>query len=584
MTRTLVAALAAISLSCSSSSTPRPDSALAFVEAGLSQAPCVPPDWDTYPVVCDTRVLDQDRTVDGLLVTESGTLIFDPDASVTLQSTENVLVRGRLVMRPSSSAVEHVLRFVDVDEDAFQGGGMQVLDSDVGLWVTGEGILDARGHHRRGWARHREDMHGWLPTDELVSAPQGTVYADPWEPRRRFRLDFPVYALGTPVPERTYGPRTLPTEVINLTRNVRIEGTPEGRAHVMFLMCDRPQVLDSIELRHLSPPGVDGRYALHFHHCRDGSRGSRIVSVLARDFGGRGFVPHASHGIALVDTVAYDFHETGAIGYWWDPDDDETYPANATHDALWFRAAAFRFGNVRAFVFGQGDGNACIECVGAGSNGTGTSSVFAWPGHTVSGPLDNPRRAWRFEHAVAHNARVGIFTWTNQAHDISLEAPVVYDTDFGIYRGAYTTNVQTRDAFLADNVTHLFLRATANTQHVNLHRHRTVRVETHGGRVAVSLGHHNAEPSMFEEVADLAMHGPEVAIEVDQPPHLHPSLTAFVRPLLDGQPVTPADFVFLRAHPDTVLLLEDVDRTASQWTPQTGWVPTADEAASQLWP
>jgi hypothetical protein len=76
-------------------------------------------------------------------------LRFADATSATLESRGNVVVCGheddltvlvgRLRMTPSRRDVVHLLRFLDVDEGAFIGGGIQVLDSDVGLWVAGHG-------------------------------------------------------------------------------------------------------------------------------------------------------------------------------------------------------------------------------------------------------------------------------------------------------------------------------------------------------------------------------------------------------------------------------------------------------------
>jgi hypothetical protein len=56
-------------------------------------------------------------------VPEGRALRFDPDRDTTLEVTGNVVVRGLMEMRPRPG-VEHVLRFVGVDESAFVGGGL----------------------------------------------------------------------------------------------------------------------------------------------------------------------------------------------------------------------------------------------------------------------------------------------------------------------------------------------------------------------------------------------------------------------------------------------------------------------------
>ena len=80
------------------------------------------------------------------------TLRFDPASDTTLELTGNLVVMGTLEMKPRPG-VRHTLRFVGVDEAAFVGGGMEVLDSDVGLWVMDQGRLDIEGAPRAGWNR-----------------------------------------------------------------------------------------------------------------------------------------------------------------------------------------------------------------------------------------------------------------------------------------------------------------------------------------------------------------------------------------------------------------------------------------------
>ena len=75
--------------------------------------------------------------------------------------------------------------------------------------------------------------------------------------------------------------RTFAAEVLNLTRNVTLEGTPGGRAHV-FVRATGKQSLAGVAIRHIGPrqpaeesdAPVVGRYPLHFHMAGDGSRGS----------------------------------------------------------------------------------------------------------------------------------------------------------------------------------------------------------------------------------------------------------------------------------------------------------------------
>jgi hypothetical protein len=92
--------------------------------------------------------------VAGVTVEAGGRLAFDPNGSAELTSTRNVVVNGTLSMRPASSSVVQTIRVAGVDAARIVGGGMDPVDSDVGLWVMGAGQLDLAGTPRpRGRGR-----------------------------------------------------------------------------------------------------------------------------------------------------------------------------------------------------------------------------------------------------------------------------------------------------------------------------------------------------------------------------------------------------------------------------------------------
>jgi hypothetical protein len=99
---------------------------------------------------------------------------------------------------------------------------------------------------------------------------------------------FSTFVKGSPVPRaRADVPAA---EVLNLTRNVRIEGTPGGRSHV-FIRNDVPTIhtIRDVALRYLGPrkgkKKVLGRYALHFHMCGASTKGSAVEATVVRDAG-----------------------------------------------------------------------------------------------------------------------------------------------------------------------------------------------------------------------------------------------------------------------------------------------------------
>ena len=96
--------------------------------------------------------LNTNATVAGVTIQSGGQLTFDPNATRVLSSSANVEVAGGILqMRPASSAVKHELSFININEANFVGGGEVVLASDVGLWITGAGKLDAVGSDKTAW-------------------------------------------------------------------------------------------------------------------------------------------------------------------------------------------------------------------------------------------------------------------------------------------------------------------------------------------------------------------------------------------------------------------------------------------------
>jgi hypothetical protein len=127
--------------------------------------------------VSGSVVLDVSARVAGVVIEPGGALIFEPTNSVALESSGNVVVKGSLTMRPSTSAV-HRLVFVDVDEAAFVGSGMNVVASDVGLWVMDDGKLDLVGEAKTPWARLAGDGVAGASVLRLDRVPTGWKVGD----------------------------------------------------------------------------------------------------------------------------------------------------------------------------------------------------------------------------------------------------------------------------------------------------------------------------------------------------------------------------------------------------------------------
>jgi hypothetical protein len=423
-------------------------------------------------VVSRPILLDVDARVAGVRIEQAGDLVFDPRDSRRLQSSANVVVAGRLRMRPGSPAVLHDLTFVDVDENRYEGGHSEApMDTDVGVWVVGHGLLDAQGSPKTSWTHLTgavdqgartitvDDAGGWQVGDEIVVTPTEPITVpDYWlhHDRRTITsvagnqvgLDEP---LAHPHPAVTVRPGTTHVaEVLNITRNALIQGTPEGRSHVIFLGAARPQNVGYLGLRYMGPrQGEDevlGRYALHFHTNYDGSAGTVVQGVVAYDSTGHGFAAHLSNGVTFRECVAHDMVDDA---FWWDlslsgegrdlvPSNQITYERCVAHFVKSGGNSKF---NLTGFLMGAGDGNVARGNVAVGIEGGAESSAgFHWPSHSRND------RVWTFEDNLAHNNRhSGVYFWQNGVPRTIVDRLTVYHSGAGIFAGSYANLVSYRD-------------------------------------------------------------------------------------------------------------------------------------------
>ncbi len=260
-------------------------------------------------------------------------------------------------------------------------------------------------------------------------------------------------------------------EVLNLTRNVRIEGTPSGRTHI-HIHSSVPQSIKYMALRYFGPRGFAlaqtedgvGRYGVHFHHCKDGSRGSIVEGVVVRDGGNHAFVPHASHGITMRDCISYNTNEDA---YWWDE-----HVENASNNVVWERCVAALVNHedsdgyrLAGFALMASEDphdsktdpnvNTIRDCVAVGVNGARDSAGIVWP-EFASGAV------WEFSGNVSHNnSQSGIFTWQNDGNDHDNHDFVCYHNGaHGINHGAYVNAHRYSNGVLYGNgVSGIYLRS-----------------------------------------------------------------------------------------------------------------------------
>jgi hypothetical protein len=430
--------------------------------------------------VTGTVVLDVDAHVAGVVIEPGAMLVFDPSASRTLNSDGNVIVRGELRMKPANGSLSHRLVFPSVREASFVGGGMDVLDTDTGLWVMGIGRLTLNGAIRLPWVRTAAavpagatfldvaaDPVGWRVGDELAITPTlpptHAQFSTAYDIVRITAISGRRVTVSRPLtyahPSRAVGRGTLMMpEVLNLTRNVSVEGTPTGRAHI-FVHSNSPHTIAYAQMRHMGPRQPDGktstakvlgRYGLHFHIAGEGVAGTMVIGAVARNQGSHSFVSHESHGVSYLGCIAHDTFENP---FWYDGAPDTRTPGRPVNRLRYDGCVAslvrcdpeFRGYLLSGFLLGAGSGNVAKNCVAVGVQGNVNASGFHWPEGSIG--------VWSFERCVAHNnKRHGIFTWQNTgANHVVSEFIGYHNGAAGIAHGAYLNSYVYRDSILTGN-------------------------------------------------------------------------------------------------------------------------------------
>jgi hypothetical protein len=414
--------------------------------------------------ITDARTLDGDLLLNEVLEIE-GTLTLDPSKSITITTSKNIILTGQLISKPSPE-VTHTIRFLNIDESKFIGGGHDVLDSDVGLYVIGTGKLDLQGTPKTSWTNEvdgiigssnflevKESM-GWREGDELMITPtaKGTFN---YEIVNIAELG-DVITLNKGVSNHPLIDNIYTAEVANLTRNIRIEGTATGQSHI-FVKSTAPQILRYVALRHMGPRTqqrgttvkefVVGRYALHFHHCGH-IDGTIVEGCVARDCGSHVFVPHGSHGIHFLHNVTYNTFEHA---FWYDP-------GHSTHNNKWNHNLVARLNylpgainmslaetdpdtpptfSAGGFMLGEGDGNECIGNVVVGAVGDPhDGGGFQWPARDEN----KNEGIWVFKDNLAHNCSTGLQVWQNTVLNHIVENYQAYSNTVDIFHGAYANS------------------------------------------------------------------------------------------------------------------------------------------------
>lgn len=441
----------------------------------------------TVPPSGVNRTLTADVSMPGFTVPAGEVWRFDPNVSTTVSVSANVIVRGTLQMRPANPGVVHTLRFVGINEDNFVGGGMVPLDTDVGLWVMGAGRIDAQGGAKTAWTTAAGSINqgdvtvtlssppaGWAVGDEISIAP--TEAPTVGAPSYQGFDDRTIKAISGATVTLSGGtdrahPKvnaTWTAEVMNFTRNVRIEGTASGRSHI-FINSTNPQTVNDVAIRYMGPrkfqgqsdanglikDPILGRYGLHFHLDGASSRGSMVDGTVIRDTGAHGFVLHESDGVTVRNAIAYNLFDSA---YWWDTTNETAFGTsdggsdNVVYDhniaAKISYDPYYKGGIISGFKLGTGQNNVIRDSVGVGiwGSSSGESNAFDWG-------KDNNNGTWEFSKGnVAHNNQYdGIRTYQNRETVVVSGFVAYYNGTFGIEHGSYFNSFLYRNSTLYGN-------------------------------------------------------------------------------------------------------------------------------------
>jgi S-layer homology domain len=469
---------------------------------------------------------------------------FNPTADTTITSGGNIIVKGTLEMKPANSGVDHVLRFTGINESNFVGGGLDPIASDVGLWVMGAGRLDLKGETKTAWAYSWQSS--WHSTDEVVAAPNTPG-----------NYSFKTVTKATAPGKNALG---YSTELMNLTRNVRIEGTPSGYTHV-FIRSTVPSSIRYVALRYVGPnPGkfsstdATGRYGIHIHMSGNGSRGTMIEGVVVRDTYNHAFVPHGSHGVTFKYTIAY---HVKSEAYWWDEPADGVM--NDTNDVVWDHAIAADVtmapgGNnhrLTGFFLGEGKNPTITNSVAVGiqEEGGADRSGYLWP--------EDAESSWTYRNNRAHNNEAnGIFVWQNNELPHVIDGYIAYyNKQAGISHGAYRNSYVYLNLTLLNNGTAIVSKALGKPdEDGSTDTQVWANVKTNGG--TLDIGEHGLDahtPVRFLN-CDFGK------VEVDDQGE-NPSVYDFINCGLE-----PSDFNLSRAMSNSVFRVQRSNGTAYRLT------------------
>ncbi len=151
---------------------------------------------------------------------------------------------------------------------------------------------------------------GWKKGDRVIvtaTRTHGTAKEESnTEERTIAAVEGDKLTLNEPLKMAHAGDGEFRGEVANLSRNVIVESAdPAGvRGHTMYHKGSAGSLSYS-EFRHLGKKDVLGKYAIHFHLCRDTMRGSFVVGNSVWDSHNRWVTVHGTDYLVVRDNVGY---------------------------------------------------------------------------------------------------------------------------------------------------------------------------------------------------------------------------------------------------------------------------------------
>jgi hypothetical protein len=319
-----------------------------------------------------------------------------------------------------------------------------------------------------------DDNVDWKVGDHIVIASTAT---DPSESEDAFvsSVDGKKIGLASPLKYAHSGADPTKAEVGLLSRNVVItthEQSPSDSHGVgVMYMPGASGSISYAEFSNLGVKGVLGDYPLHFHHVKDGMRGTIIEGLSIWGSQNRFLTIHDTNGITVRNCIGFD-----AIGHgFFLEGGDETENVFAHNLGILVRAGTVRASDRTPAVFWTPNPyNTWVDNVAVSSEGDGFGFLIAQDERmpmTDPDPLTLP--ILKFERNVAHsNLDAGIMTyplnenygtqaselnqvvsWANGYYGLSLTANFLRVAKAQVFANGYADMLVTGDNVTVEDTT-----------------------------------------------------------------------------------------------------------------------------------